>query len=225
MSLSDIAICHSAVHAAHSAGGGHHDFVSKLDFDNYTFLFSDPLYINAYLVESEDRGHLDVPDAAHRLSDGVRHGARAESMAADAADAGHPAVLDVVPAARLRVDRPAEERTACSTMFLMSSASSTSRSRCCTRLRRLHRHRLLVPAVHDPAAVLEPREDRPHAARGGGGSRRAALAGILAGHACRCRCPGIIAGCMLVFIPAVGEFVIPALLGGSDTLMIGGAVG
>lgn len=33
--------------------------------------------------------------------------------------------------------------------------------------------------------------------------------------------PGVIAGCMLVFIPAVGEFVIPALLGGSDTLMIG----
>jgi len=32
---------------------------------------------------------------------------------------------------------------------------------------------------------------------------------------------GIIAGCMLVFIPAAGEFVIPALLGGSDTLMIG----
>jgi putrescine transport system permease protein len=33
--------------------------------------------------------------------------------------------------------------------------------------------------------------------------------------------PGIIAGCMLVFIPAVGEFVIPALLGGPDSLMIG----
>jgi putrescine transport system permease protein len=33
--------------------------------------------------------------------------------------------------------------------------------------------------------------------------------------------PGIIAGCILVFIPAVGEFVIPALLGASDTLMIG----
>jgi putrescine transport system permease protein len=26
---------------------------------------------------------------------------------------------------------------------------------------------------------------------------------------------------MLVFIPAIGEFVIPALLGGPDTLMIG----
>lgn len=33
--------------------------------------------------------------------------------------------------------------------------------------------------------------------------------------------PGIIAGCLLVFIPAVGEFVIPDLLGGSRTLMIG----
>ena len=33
--------------------------------------------------------------------------------------------------------------------------------------------------------------------------------------------PGVIAGCLLVFIPAVGEFVIPSLLGGSDTLMIG----
>jgi len=33
--------------------------------------------------------------------------------------------------------------------------------------------------------------------------------------------PGIIAGCLLVFIPAVGEFVIPALLGAADTLMIG----
>jgi putrescine transport system permease protein len=33
--------------------------------------------------------------------------------------------------------------------------------------------------------------------------------------------PGVIAGCMLVFIPATGEFVIPDLLGGSDTLMIG----
>ncbi|GHG82572.1 ABC transporter permease subunit [Pseudodonghicola xiamenensis] len=32
---------------------------------------------------------------------------------------------------------------------------------------------------------------------------------------------GIVAGCFLVFIPALGEFVIPSLLGGSGTLMIG----
>jgi putrescine transport system permease protein len=29
--------------------------------------------------------------------------------------------------------------------------------------------------------------------------------------------PGIIAGCFLVFIPTIGEFVIPSLLGGSQT--------
>ena len=33
--------------------------------------------------------------------------------------------------------------------------------------------------------------------------------------------PGVVAGCMLVAIPATGEFVIPELLGGTETLMIG----
>ena len=33
--------------------------------------------------------------------------------------------------------------------------------------------------------------------------------------------PGVVAGSLLVFIPAIGEFIIPALLGGSDTLMVG----
>ncbi len=33
--------------------------------------------------------------------------------------------------------------------------------------------------------------------------------------------PGVIAGCFLVFIPALGEFVIPSILGGNETLMIG----
>jgi putrescine transport system permease protein len=32
---------------------------------------------------------------------------------------------------------------------------------------------------------------------------------------------GVLAGALLCFIPIVGEFVIPDLLGGSDTLMIG----
>ena len=32
---------------------------------------------------------------------------------------------------------------------------------------------------------------------------------------------GVIAGCFLVFIPALGEFVIPSLLGGPGTQMIG----
>ncbi|MCB1801816.1 MAG: ABC transporter permease subunit [Gammaproteobacteria bacterium] len=33
--------------------------------------------------------------------------------------------------------------------------------------------------------------------------------------------PGIVAGSLLVFVPAVGEFVVPDLLGGPDSLMIG----
>ncbi|MCB1748024.1 MAG: ABC transporter permease subunit [Gammaproteobacteria bacterium] len=33
--------------------------------------------------------------------------------------------------------------------------------------------------------------------------------------------PGIVAGCVLVFVPALGELIIPDLLGGPDTLMIG----
>ena len=36
--------------------------------------------------------------------------------------------------------------------------------------------------------------------------------------------PGIIAGALLVFIPAVGEYVIPELLGGPNALMIGKVV-
>ncbi|MEO8409103.1 MAG: ABC transporter permease, partial [Propionivibrio sp.] len=35
---------------------------------------------------------------------------------------------------------------------------------------------------------------------------------------------GIIAGAMLVFIPCVGEFVIPSLLGGAENIMIGRVV-
>ena len=33
--------------------------------------------------------------------------------------------------------------------------------------------------------------------------------------------PGMIAGCILVFVPVAGEFVIPEILGGPDNLMIG----
>ncbi len=33
--------------------------------------------------------------------------------------------------------------------------------------------------------------------------------------------PGTVAGCLLVFIPAIGEYVIPYLLGGPDSLFIG----
>lgn len=36
--------------------------------------------------------------------------------------------------------------------------------------------------------------------------------------------PGIVAGCILVFVPALGTYFIPELLGGSKTLMIGNLI-
>ena len=36
--------------------------------------------------------------------------------------------------------------------------------------------------------------------------------------------PGIIAGCILVGVPATGEYVIPAILGGEKTLMLGNVI-
>lgn len=36
--------------------------------------------------------------------------------------------------------------------------------------------------------------------------------------------PGIVAGCLLVAIPAAGEFVVPSILGGEKTLMLGNVI-
>ena len=47
------------------------------------------------------------------------------------------------------------------------------------------------------------------------------LGRVLDGHRAAVASAGIIAGSMLVFIPCVGEYVIPELLGGPQTLMIG----
>ena len=56
-------------------------------------------------LERRHRGDLDLPHAAGRLSHRLRHGARAGHHPPDAADAGHPAVLDLVPDPRLCLDR------------------------------------------------------------------------------------------------------------------------
>jgi len=37
--------------------------------------------------------------------------------------------------------------------------------------------------------------------------------------------PGIVAGCILVFVPALGAYITPELLGGGKTLMIGNLIG
>lgn len=88
------------------------------------------------------------------------------------------------------------------------------------RLGRLYRHDLLLSALHGPAALFDAGEDGPSLLEAAAdlGSRpfKSFLSITLP-----LSLPGIIAGSLLVFIPAVGEFVTPELLGGPDTLMIG----
>ena len=38
---------------------------------------------------------------------------------------------------------------------------------------------------------------------------------------CRCRCPGVVAGTLLTFIPAAGDYINSHLLGNTETTMIG----
>ena len=112
-----------------------------------------------------------LPDA--RLSDGLCHLAFAADATQRAAAAHHPAVLDLVPAARLCLDRPAENRRPHQPGVVQVARHRGRAARDDEhQLRGLHRHRLFLPAVHDPAAVLQPRETRQHVAGGGAGPRR-----------------------------------------------------
>jgi spermidine/putrescine transport system permease protein len=36
--------------------------------------------------------------------------------------------------------------------------------------------------------------------------------------------PGVLAGCLLVFIPALGNFIVPALLGGAKVMLVGNTI-
>ena len=49
LSLSDVATAIPPYTPNFSWSTGITDFISKLDFENYTFIFGDPLYINSYL--------------------------------------------------------------------------------------------------------------------------------------------------------------------------------
>jgi ABC-type spermidine/putrescine transport system permease subunit I len=59
-----------------------------------------------------------------------------------------------------------------------------------------------------------------HAAHDLGASRYRAFRRVILPLAA----PGIIAGCILVGVPATGEYVIPAILGGEKTLMLGNVI-
>ena len=74
-------------------------------------------------------------------------------------------------------------------------------------------HHLQLPALHGAAALRVAGADRPAPARGGRGSLREQASGVPARDAAALRCPGIVAGTLLTFIPAAGDFINAQLLG------------
>jgi len=72
-------------------------------------------------------------------------------------------------------------------------------------------------------AVYVAREDRERSTGGRGGPWRTAMAGVPESHPAL-SVPGMIAGTILVFIPAMGMFVLPDLMGGAKTLLIGNVI-
>ncbi len=153
--------------------------------------------------------------------DRLRHGARAGDDPPDAADAGDPAVLDLVPDPRLRLDRHPQARGAA------QSAAAVASGIISQPLIILNTYTAIFIGIvysYLPFMVLPLYSSLEkmdysliEAAKDLGCPPTSAFWKITFPLSL----PGVIAGCMLVFIPAVGEFVIPDLLGGSQTLMIG----
>ena len=96
-----------------------------------------------------------------------------------------------------------------------------------TALDQLGRHRradLQLDHLHDPAALCQPGEDRPPTARGVEGPVLAATPQAFSKVILPLAMPGVLAGSMLVFIPAVGDFINADYLGSTQTTMIGNVI-
>ena len=192
----------------------------KLNLSNFLLITQDSLYVRAYLNSVWIAADLDLSDAAGRLP--IAYGM------ARAPERWRPILLMLVilpfwTSFLIRVYAwigILKNEGLLNNLLLWSGLIAQPLVDPADRLRGLYRHRLLLPAVHDPAALRQPREARPDACsrpRSTSAAGRRAFWKVTLPLSM----PGIIAGCMLVFIPAIGEFVIPDLLGGPDTLMIG----
>jgi ABC-type sugar transport system permease subunit len=82
----------------------------RLNLSNYLALVMDSQYVEAYAQLDQDRGYFDLIGLAGRLPDGLRDRAPAAFVAQHRLDAGHPAVVDLVPDPRLRLDRHPQEQ-------------------------------------------------------------------------------------------------------------------
>ena len=197
------------------------NFFAGLSFDNYASLAADPIYLASYLKSLQVAACRPPILLVIGYPARLRHGARCRGRL-------QPLLVTLVilpfwtsflirvyawinilqrdgllnqvllalrhrPTSRSRGSRPTPRS-------ISASSIRICRSWCCRSMRRSRRW--------------------TSAARSGGRSRLPAVESVLA-VTLPLSLPGVAAGALLCFIPIVGEFVIPDLLGGSETMMIG----
>ena len=200
---------------------GLREFFAGLSFTGYARLVSDSLYLTSYgrslgiaLVSTAILLLLGFPDR-------LRHGARAAALAGRAVHADRAAVLDVVPDPRLCLDDdPPARRTAqsgaarCFGIVDTPPVWISTDTAIFIGIVYTYLPFMVLPIY----ATLERMDETLlEAAADLGCPRWKAFWLVTVPLAL----PGVIAGSLLCFIPIVGEFVIPDLLGGSGAMMIG----
>ena len=187
----------------------------------YSFLFTDSLYVSSYLYSLKVAADLDAAVPAHRLPDGLRHRPLLACVAASVL-----LMLIVLPfwtSFLLRVyawigllKNNGVINNVLMSLGVIHHPLVMLQTDFAVYIGIVYSYLpfMILPLYsnlekHDPA-LLEAAADlgaRPFRA-----FLRITLPQSL---------PGIVAGSLLVFIPAVGEYVIPTLLGRTDQLMIG----
>ncbi len=150
---------------------------------------------------------------AHRLPDRLRHGAAAAALAAACDDAGHRAVLDLVPyphlcvdehpAARRHAEQGADASAASSTSrwrgsrpiprCISASSTPTFRSWCCRSMRRWRRSTVVAGGRCRPRLLAHEGVLAGDAPAAAAGNRRRAAA-LLHSYHRRIRNPDLLAG-------------------------------
>lgn len=220
LSLSDIAVAIPPYTPPFSWQQGISNFVSKLDFDNYTFIFSDPLYVNAYWSS------LQIAAVATFLTLLIAYPIAYGMARAPKAWQPTLMMLVILPfwtsfLIRIYAWIGILKKEGLLNLFLMNwdvinEPLSILNTTTAVYIGIVYSYLpfMILPLYASlekiSPSLLEAAEDL--GCRPWKGFWQVTFPLSL---------PGVLAGCLLVFIPAVGEFVIPDLLGGSQTLMIG----
>jgi putrescine transport system permease protein len=220
LSLSDSAIAIPPYTPTFNWSDGITGFLSKLDFENYKFIFSDPLYVNAYLSSLKIAGVATFLTllVAYPIAYGM----------ARAPKAWQPTLMMLVILPfwtsfliRIYAWIGILKKEGLLNLFLMnwgiiSEPLTILNTTTAVYIGIVYSYLpfMILPLYASlekiSPTLLEAAEDL--------GSRPWKAFWQVTFPL---SLPGVLAGCLLVFIPAVGEFVIPDLLGGSETLMIG----